>query len=369
MVPVLRERKMSAQTLDVLLAVAVFLATVYPTLRWEPSWANTAWAGLASVPLIWRRRAPVPVALLTGIGTTVLSVISQLPDMPYGQLVATYTIAELSGLTWRLITVVTTIVGIAISLVIPKEGPEAYGYTGLVFVGAWALGTGVRARRDRIGLLEERTHRLAEEQLAATARERSRIARDMHDVLAHSVSMMVLQAEGGAAIVRADPERAQAALEAISETGREALVQLRHTLGVLREHDAETPAAPLGIAGIGTLLVRARQSGLEATLVERGTPGAPPPHVGVTVYRLVQEALTNVIKHAGAHKVDVALDWAPAHLRVSVTDDGRGGPVDGGGHGLIGMRERVDTCGGELTAGPGPGNLGFRVTATLPVNR
>jgi signal transduction histidine kinase len=252
---------------------------------------------------------------------------------------------------------------------VPAESADAFGYTGLVFVGAWALGTGVRARRNRIGLLEERTHRLAEEQLAAAARERSRIARDMHDVLAHSVSMMVVQAEGGASIVGADPARAQAAFEAISETGREALVQLRHTLGVLREQDAEVPAAPLGIEGIGTLLVRARKTGLDASLVEHGTPGKPPREVGVTVYRLVQEALTNVVKHAGARKVDVALDWSPSHLRVSVTDDGRGGAVNGGGHGLAGMRERVDSCGGELSAGTGPGDLGFRVTATLPIAR
>jgi signal transduction histidine kinase len=183
--------------------------------------------------------------------------------------------------------------------------------------------------------------------------------------------MMVVQAEGGASIVHDNPARAQAAFEAISETGREALIQLRHTLGVLREQDAETPAAPLGIEGIGSLLVRARKTGLDANLVERGTPGSPPREVGVTVYRLVQEALTNVVKHAGARKVDVALEWAPAQLRVSVTDDGRGGRSagNGGGHGLAGMRERVDSCGGELSVGPGPGDLGFRVAATLPVAR
>jgi signal transduction histidine kinase len=376
---------MPPRTLDVFIALAVFVATVYPSLRWEPSWANAAWAALSSLPLAWRRLAPVPVALICGISTTALAILDALPDIPYGQLVATYTIAELCGPIWRVISAGVTAAGIVVSLAVPHEAAAAYGYTGMVFVSAWALGTGVRARRNRIALLEERTHRLAEEQLAAAARERSRIARDMHDVLAHCVSMMVLQAEGGASILDRDPVRARAAFDAIGETGREALVQLRHTLGVLREPDAEEPAMPLSIESIGSLLVRARRTGLDANLVERGTPGDPPQEVGVTLYRLVQEALTNVVKHACARKVDVVLEWAPAQVRVSVIDDGRGSrpgtepgtkPGQNGenggnrlGHGLAGMRERVDSCGGELTFGPGPGGCGFRVAATLPVTR
>jgi hypothetical protein len=141
----LRERKVSTQTVDVGIAAAVFVATVYPTLRWETTWANTGWAALASFPLIWRRMAPVPVAMVCGAGTTALSIVHALPDMPYGQLVATYTIAELSGLTWRLIAVGITVAGITVSLAVPGEAPDAYGYTGLLFVSAWALGTGVRA--------------------------------------------------------------------------------------------------------------------------------------------------------------------------------------------------------------------------------
>jgi signal transduction histidine kinase len=289
-----------------------------------------------------------------------------LPHLPYGQLVATYTFAELSGPIWRLISVIGTVIGIVVSLRGPDLALDSFGYTGIAFVTAYALGVGVRARRDRIAMLEERTRRLAEEQAAAAARERARIARDMHDVLAHSVGLMVVQAEGGASIVHTDPRRAEAAFEAVAETGREALVQLRHTLGILREQGGD----PTGLDGIERLVRRARGAGLDASLSEWGTRVDPPGEVGVAAYRVVQEALTNIVKHAGAKRVTVSLVWGnDDRLRVTVTDDGRGATVNGSGHGLVGMRERVNACGGELHTGPGPDDGGFRVHAILPVAR
>jgi signal transduction histidine kinase len=369
----LNARRASPVVVDVVITVAVFLATIYPSFKLA-SLAETWWCGpmvaLASAPLLWRRKAPIAVALLTGIGTTILSITQALPDMPYGQLVATYTFAELSAPIWRLLAVLVTIAGIGISLIVPNESPQTFAYTGLAFVTAYALGAGVRGRRTQIALLEERTKRLSEEQLAAAAQERSRIARDMHDVVAHSVSMMVVQAEGGASVVHADPDRAEAAFEAVAETGREALVQLRHTLGVLRESadDGKSTAPVPGLDGIDTLLQRARRTGLDVGLTQHGTPAEPPREIAVTVYRLIQEALTNVIKHAGAKRVTVDLDWSPDALAVTVEDNGRGPDKMNGGHGLIGMRERVDACGGELSTGPG-GEQGFRVFARLPVVR
>jgi signal transduction histidine kinase len=358
---------------DVTITLVVYAATVYPTLRHTPiDWWKVGLAVLASLPLLWRRRAPIVVALATGIGTTVLAIQQALPQLPYGQLVATYTLAELSTPIWRLAAVLGTAVGVVISIVIPEQTIDTFGYTGLGFVTAYALGAGVRARRDRITMLEERARRLAEEQAAAAARERSRIARDMHDVLAHSVGLMVVQAEGGASIVHADPARAEAAFEAVAETGREALVQLRHTLGILREHgndDERATTDPTGLDGIENLVRRARSAGLDASLVESGTRVEPPDDVGVAAYRVVQEALTNIVKHAGAKRVDVALEWGGGLLRVDVTDDGRGATVNGRGHGLVGMRERVNACGGELHAGPRPDGAGFQVRATLPVVR
>ncbi|WP_433219849.1 sensor histidine kinase [Dactylosporangium sp. CS-047395] len=314
----------------------------------------------ASVPLIWRRRAPVLVALVTGIATTWLSLIQMLPDMPYGQLVATYTWAELAAPAWRVAAVVITTGGVVFSLVMPQENPPSFGYVGLMFVTAYALGAGVRARRDRIAFLEERTLRLVEEQAAAAGNERARIARDMHDVLAHSVGLMVVQAEGGASVVRADAGRAEAAFDAIAETGREALVQLRHTLGVLREQAPE----PAGVDAIPSLVERARRTGLDVALVRDSLPTVDPV-VGATAFRVVQEALTNVVKHAGARKVSVTLAFADG-LDVCVRDDGRGGEAVFG-HGLRGMLERVQAVGGTLRTGPRADGPGFEVVATLPV--
>jgi signal transduction histidine kinase len=370
----LRARRASPVVVDVVITVVVFFATVYPSFKFA-ALAETWWCGpmvaLASVPLLWRRKAPIPVALLTGIGTTVLGMTRALPDLPYGQLVATYTFAELSAPLWRLAAVVVTIAGIVISIVVPDADVQIFGYTGLAFVTAYALGAGVRGRRTQIALLEERTKRLSEGQLAAAAQERARIARDMHDVVAHSVSMMVVQAEGGASVVHTDPDRAEAAFEAVADTGREALVQLRHTLGVLREPavDARNTAPVPGLESLDALLQRTRRTGLDVGLAEHGTPAEPPREVAVTVYRLIQEALTNVVKHAGARRVTVDLDWSPDALAITVEDDGRGPDRINGGHGLIGMRERVDACGGELSTGPAASEHGFRVFARLPFVR
>jgi signal transduction histidine kinase len=358
----LSKMRVSPRFVDVMITIAVYVATAYPTLERSGPWYGLPMATLASVPLLWRRKAPVTVAFITGFGTTILAFAKALPDLPYGQLVSTYTFAELSPPLLRLLSVGVTIAGVLISLAVPHEGPATLGYTGLAFVTAYALGIGVRARHERIELLEERTRRLTEEQLAAAAQERSRIARDMHDVLAHSVSLIVLQAEGGAAIAQADPGRAVTAFDTIAETGREALVQLRHTLGVLRESNSGTE--PIGLAALAALVARTRQAGLDVAF--DGSPDGVSSEVGVTVYRVVQEALTNVVKHAGASRVSVSVGRSPAGVEVSVVDDGKGFSGGRGGHGLIGMRERVEACGGSLATGPGPGGTGFRVKAVIP---
>ncbi|WP_433061336.1 sensor histidine kinase [Dactylosporangium sp. CS-033363] len=352
---------MRERLIDLLIAAAVTAATTFPAIWYPPFHPGAVVLGLfASVPLIWRRRAPVLVALVTGVATTWLSLIQMLPDMPYGQLVATYTWAELASPAWRIASIVATTAGVVFSLVMPQEKPPSFGYVGLMFVTAYALGAGVRARRDRIAFLEERTLRLVEEQAAAAGNERARIARDMHDVLAHSVGLMVVQAEGGASVVRADAGRAEAAFDAIAETGREALVQLRHTLGVLREQAPE----PAGVDAIPSLVERARRTGLDVSLDRVSLPTVDPV-VGATAFRVVQEALTNVVKHAGARRVSVTLSLSD-RLDVCVRDDGRGGDAVFG-HGLRGMLERVQAVGGTLRTGPRGDGPGFEVVASLPV--
>jgi signal transduction histidine kinase len=218
--------------------------------------------------------------------------------------------------------------------------------------------------------VEDRARRLERERAADTARalaqERARIARDIHDVLAHAVSLMVVQAEAGPVVVRSAPDRAEASFEAIAAAGRDAMAQLRRILGVLKEEQRSGTSPQPCVAGLPGLVRRVAEStGLDVELRTRGEPYAMPPDAEVAAYRVTQEALTNTVKHAYASRATVELDWAEDHLILTVTDDGRGPTTPGGGHGLIGIRERATACGGSAETGPGPDG-GFRVVVRLP---
>ncbi|SDU34273.1 sensor histidine kinase [Jiangella alkaliphila] len=338
------------------------------------AWWVPLGAAANSLPLMWRRQYPFAVAGITGITTTVLSMAGGLNDVPAAQLVATYTFAALSPPVKRLIGVAATAVGISVSILLPDDEALNLGVIGIFFAGAYALGVSARARGDRITLLEERALRLTKEQETAATRERERIAREMHDILAHSMTLVVVQAEAGPVAVRHDPDRAEQMFDTISVTAREALAQLRRVLGVLRtESDAAGgDRSPLpGLDALPDLVRRVEGTGLTATLTEDGDPRPVPADVAATAYRIVQESLTNTVKHAAAGRVDVRLSWTDDHLSIEVADDGAGPPsapptpsANGSGHGLIGMRERVLAAGGTLDAGPGPGR-GFRVVASL----
>lgn len=321
------------------------------------------------IPLLWRRQYPFAVAGITGITTIVLSVSGDLNDVPAAQLVATYTFAALSPPGKRLIAAALTVIGVSVSILLPDDEALNLGVIGIFFAGAYALGVSARARRDRITMLEERALRLTQEQDAAATRERQRIAREMHDILAHSMSLVVVQAEAGPVAVRHDPDRAEQMFDTISGTARDALAQLRRVLGVLRaaDDDGVSGRSPLpGLEGIPDLVRRVDDAGLTATLTEDGDPRPLPSDLAATAYRIVQESLTNTVKHAGARRVDVRLTWSPTLLRIEVDDDGTGSANgDGAGQGLIGMRERVAAAGGTLDTGPGPGGVGFRVAASL----
>jgi signal transduction histidine kinase len=344
-----------------------YLATVaVPAKAARGHWWLFVLAAVACAPLLWRRRYPVAVTAVVGAGTVGLALTGGLSNLPYGQLVATYTLADLAPPVWRLLGLAATATGIVALTVSSGASPSLVGVAAVPFAGAYALGTGARARRDRIAMLEERASRLAEAHRAAASRERERIAREMHDVLAHSVSLIVIQAEAGPVVVHSDPDKAEAVFDAIAATGRDALGQLRRTLGILRADGLDLAPQP-GLDDLPALLDDARRTGLDASLTSHGDPRPLPPELAVAAYRVVQEALTNTVKHARARQVRVLLDWREAALGVEVTDDGRG--PDGGppGHGLAGMRERVASCGGELWTGPAAGGAGFRVTAVLPL--
>lgn len=216
----------------------------------------------------------------------------------------------------------------------------------------------------------------------AIAQERARLARELHDVVAHSVSVMVMQAKGGSAVLESDPARAREAFATIESSGRQAIDELRRMLGLLRadERDAATggPLQPQpGLVRLPALVDEVRAAGLDVVLRVEGEPVALPPGEDLSAYRIVQEGLTNVLKHAGATRAEVTLRWSAGALEVEVADDGGGGrhvETDGtvvavlpsSGRGLVGMRERVALFGGELVAGPRPGG-GFAVRARLPV--
>jgi signal transduction histidine kinase len=360
---------------DPVIAILCYGATVALPVKVfrEGGWPLFLLAGLASLPLIWRRAQPVAVAAAVGAGTVGLAVTGMLGwiPLPYGQLVATYTVASLAPPLWRLLVVAGTAAGTLLSvLVLLDQGPASLALAALPFVVAYAIGVGARARRDRIAMLEERARRLGEAADAAAARERQRIAREIHDIVAHSVGLIVVQAEAGQ-VLAAGNDKAVGTFDTISETGRSALTQLDRALGVLRGDRPDRHPQP-GLDDVPELLASARLAGLDADLTESGDRRPVPPDLATAVYRLIQEAMTNTVRHAHASHLEVRLDWRESELAVAVRDDGSG-PADGGdqagrpGRGLIGMRERVHAFGGVLRTGPDADGRGFRVAAALPL--
>jgi len=241
-------------------------------------------------------------------------------------------------------------------------------------VSAWLLGYFVGVRRRDTAELRRRAAELelAREELArrAVSEERLRIARELHDIVAHSMSVIAVQSGVGAHVIDTQPEEARKALAAVEDTSRSALNELRRLLGVLRQDGDEADGlgpAP-GLGDLGRLAAQMGEAGLAVELEMRGTRPAVPPGVDLSAYRIVQESLTNVLKHAGPATAKVRVGYDEHELRVEVTDDGRGAAAGetAGGHGIAGMRERAAVFGGELSAGPRQGG-GFRVAARLPL--
>lgn len=353
---------------DLAVGAVVTVAMVVPTfVPYLQPWWVVALSVLGSVPVIWRRTFLIPVGLVAGSAVTVLalgheSLAHQLPWlMPYGPLVWTYTFADLAKPVWRAVGSVLVAAGVVFSLVLPHESFDTSGYVITSYVAAYALGVGARAHRAQREAMEERTRRLEEERAVAVAEERTRIARDMHDIVTHSVGLMVVQAEAGPLVMRSDPARAEAAFETIADTGREAIGQLRQMFGALRG-TAEREPQP-GLAATPGLVDRARQAGLEVHLEEQGARRPVPAAVDVAAYRIIQECLTNTLRHAAARTVRLCLGWSDRALTIEVADDGGGAPDVREGHGIVGMRERAGACGGTLVIDP----RGFTVTATLPI--
>ncbi|MFF2578709.1 sensor histidine kinase [Streptomyces goshikiensis] len=368
--------------LTLLVQVATTIPFVVPRdpLDSPATWPAYALTTLGNVPLMWRRR---PVAAIFGmvVADSVYTLALDGPGqpLPYAPLVGVYTMALLCPPRVR-IAMGVAVSGLVVASVALNTGTARELLFALfVFAAAYALGRLQHTRQAYTAAVEaraaelERANRIEAEQ--AAARERARIAREMHDVLSHAVSIMIVQAEAGPVAVRRAPERAEAAFDAIAETGRDAMAQLRTMLGVLRA-DGAARAAPRGpqpgVEELAGLLERVRGSGLEVSHERTGAVRGLPAALEATVHRVVQEALTNVVKHAGASRVSVRLEYGARELAVTVTDDGRGPGSGGrgsgaapGGHGLIGIRERAAAHGGTAVAGPGPGGSGFEVRVVL----
>jgi signal transduction histidine kinase len=347
-----------------------------------------ALALLMTVPIASRRQAPVPVLIIVGGATVAASLLGFDSSLGgFTVLFALYTVAAHTDRQTSAQALGVTAVGLAISLIgsaangrVEGVGIDAYIANLLLYSIAWLVGDNMRERRAYTRELEVRNARLERDREVEAARavadERGRIARELHDVVTHGVTVMTVQASAARRVLRAAPDDAEAALATIESTGRDALVEMRRLLGVLRSDDDGVDRAPQpGLEMLPELIAQTEAAGLPVTTDVDLPPQAMSAGVDLTVYRVVQEALTNALRHAGpAARATVRIRSTPETLSIEVTDDGRGAAAavapgsgtDHPGHGLIGMRERVALVGGELEIGPRPEG-GYRVAARIPL--
>ncbi|MBY8888733.1 sensor histidine kinase [Streptomyces sp. PTM05] len=360
----------------------------------HPYRMRLAMAGISGLLcLVWalRRRYPEKMLLLAiAAGVAQLALDTQVVVADFAMLMIVYTVAS-CGARWA--SRVALVGALSAATLADWRWPSGVDSSGnrivsvvfltVPFALAWVIGDSVRTRRAYYAQLEERAERLHREReaqaKAAVAAERARIARELHDVVAHNVSVMVVQADGAAYVLDSSPDQAKQALGTISQTGRLALAEMRRLLGLLRASDdsgGEYVPQP-GVDQLGDLIEQVRGAGLPVDFAVAGRPRPLSSGVELTAYRIVQEALTNTRKHGGPDvSATVQLTYGDAELRMLIEDDGRGaqrehyedgaGGADGLGQGLIGMRERIAMVGGTIDTGPRPGG-GFRIAAALPL--
>ena len=386
----------TALGLDALLACIALAAMIE-----DPQWGARGWAAVVAVlgtttPLSLRRVYPIAVFWMVLLGI----VVDNRPAtfIMFGALVlAVYSAIVHSRFRGAAVLSVLLAGVVVTAAYSDAEILQSGRFTALfVFIPVVLVGDGVRRWRHQAGESEERLQRVQAEHEAATLRalaaERSRIASELHDVVTHNVSVMVVQAGAARRILAGSPDDARAALLAVEASGRTAMVELQHLLGLLSPIEGMEPetgcweadTAPLrpqpGLGRLQALLDQVAAAGLPVRLTVTGQPRALPPGLDLTAYRVVQEALTNAMKHAGPASADVTLDYRDEAVVIDVSDDGgrdhgpgleaspaRTGPaaVAGSGRGLLGLRERLSLYGGEFDAGPQPAG-GWRVTARLP---
>jgi len=394
------------QDLTLALALAAYnVGSLVPEARQlSLPYAAFALVVLQTLPLTWRRRWPVAVFLAVGIPRSIYDQLGfAFAPLPLASAISYYTVMDRSSTRVRWAISALLLAGIIRSQLLPGHTePYDLFVVLLEFAVAGMAGILSRTRRSYLQEVEARAEQAEagrDRQVALAAeQERTRIARELHDVVAHHVSLMAVQSEAAAALLPGRPAEAGKSVQIIGETAREALTELRRLLGVLRgpadlaglaESRASTSPSP-SISELDEVLTQVRRAGIAVDLRVEGSPGKLAPGVGLTAYRIVQEALTNTVRHSGAGEAAVTVRYEPGYVTVSVTDSGHGpaaaadgqtaalaaadpaagrngsrAPAGPGGFGLAGIAERVASCGGSLTVGPGQAG-GFAVTARLP---
>ena len=382
---------------DVLLAVVCLAVTLAVNLSGsesvsanrDPDAVTVALTVLSVASIALRRRFPLSILAVTLAGVLGLVLVKGTVGMAtIGPFIAAYTAVTLGSARNSRRAIALVIMALALTLILDPVDLSSEGaiISGAAFAGVILLGTSTRARREaaeadvraaeqQVTLERARADAERERASLTATQERLRITRELHDVIGHAMSVMVVQSgAAGRLLDTADPTRARAAVAEIENTGRRAMAEMRNLLGALRDGETEgdeSPRAPAPtLDDVRPLVTRVGQAGLPTTLAVHGSPLAVPPGVALAAYRIVQEALTNCLRHSGATCASVAVTYRSTELEILVTDDGTGlahGSVElAAGHGLAGMRERVAAYGGDLTIGDRPGG-GFRVRARFPV--
>ncbi|MEA2284061.1 MAG: hypothetical protein QOJ21_104 [Solirubrobacteraceae bacterium] len=373
-------------TLDIALAtifaaVAVVEVWTSSALKDDPREAITALVLLMTLPLAARRRFPLGIPLLA-IAAMGISSIWHVPDetsFAVGVvMLSMYSVAAHTELAKALVGLGAMLGLFIVGTIVDDNGVEDLLFVSIISGGVWATGRMVRSRRQLAAALADRNVLLEHEQEArarqAVAEERTRIARELHDVVAHSVSVMVVQAGAERRALGDERQSTREVLEAIEETGRQALTEMRRLLGMLRKDDDELALAPQpSMEHLELLVSQVREAGMPVQLELEGEPVPLPPGVDLSAYRIVQEALTNALKHAGPARARVRVRYRHDELELEILDDGPGplaatNGADPDGHGLVGMRERVSLFGGDLAAGQRREG-GYAVRARLPLER
>jgi signal transduction histidine kinase len=344
-----------------------------------PLWFDILAILAITLPLLFRRRFPFGAPVAVGSALALSSFVD-------GRLVPNGLITVLFGITAFVLmgmlrdrnqALAGLAFGIGVVAIVAHNDPRAgvgnFVFVSIVFSIAWLIGLLVSRTFHEAERARERAARAEREReerarLAVTD-ERARIARELHDVVGHSVSVMTVQASAARRLLRPQQEKEREALLVVEKTGREAMAEMRRMVGVLRRPEEAPALAPQpSLEQIETLVEHTREAGLPVDLRIEGKPVQLPPGVDLTAYRLVQEALTNTMKHARASSAEVVVRYGDGDVELTISDDGVGGADgDSGGHGLVGMRERVSVYGGELEAGP-RADGGFRLRARLPIS-